>query len=192
MKVAIYARVSTLDKKQDIDLQLNELRRYVAARGWEAEEYIDEGISGVKCSRPGLDRLMLDAKRRKIDAVLVWKLDRLGRSLSHLLKMLNEFQSLGVAFISLKESLDMTTATGKLLTYIIGAFAEFERDLISERVRAGIAHARAKGIRIGRKPTPDAAKDKILQLSAIGFSIRKISAKTQIPPATVHRVIQAG
>lgn len=191
MRVGIYARVSTTDKGQDVDLQLSELRLYAAARGWEAVEYVDEGVSGAKDSRPGLNRLMADARRRKIDAVLVWKLDRLGRSLQHLLKMLHEFQELGVIFISLREAIDMSTATGKLMTHVIAAFSEFERDLISERVRAGIANARAKGKRIGRKPTPTADRERIIWLSAEGLSVRKIADKTNISAATVHRVIQA-
>jgi putative DNA-invertase from lambdoid prophage Rac len=191
MRIGIYARVSTTDKGQDIDLQLHELRRYAEARGWEAVEYVDEGVSGVKDSRPGLNNLMADARRRRIDGVLVWKLDRLGRSLSHLLKMLNEFQALGVAFVSLKEAIDMTTATGKLLVHIIGSFAEFERDLISERVRAGIANARAKGKIIGRKPTPKADRERIIRMSGEGVSIRGIAKKTKVSAATVHRILTA-
>jgi len=131
-------------------MQLRELQEHCQRRGWEiVGEYIDAGISGSKASRPELNRLMADAKRRKLDAVLVWKLDRFGRSLKHLVNSLAEFESLGVAFISLKESLDLTTPAGRLMFGVIAAMAEFERDLIRERVKAGIAYRRSKGLPCG-------------------------------------------
>ncbi len=150
MRTALYCRVSTLDKGQDAGMQLRELQEHCQRRGWEiVGEYIDAGISGSKASRPELNRLMADAKRRKLDAVLVWKLDRFGRSLKHLVNSLAEFESLGVAFISLKESLDLTTPAGRLMFGVIAAMAEFERDLIRERVKAGIAYRRSKGLPCG-------------------------------------------
>jgi DNA invertase Pin-like site-specific DNA recombinase len=145
-RVALYARVSTSTGQQDPEMQLRELREYVERRGWQIiETYTDEGISGSKDSRPALNRLMADACRRRFDAVLVWKLDRFGRSLRHLVNSLAELEALGVAFISLRDNLDLSTPSGRLMFQIIGAMAEFERALIQERVKAGLRNARAKG-----------------------------------------------
>ena len=148
MKVAVYARVSTND--QTAENQLSELRRYVEARGWTAVEYVDQGVSGAKERRPALDRLMTDAKRRRFDVLVCWRLDRLGRNLKHLITLLDELQSLGVAFVSLAEGIDATTPAGKLQMHILGAIAEFERERIRERVLAGLRRARAQGQRLGR------------------------------------------
>lgn len=134
MRAALYARVSTTDKGQDVDLQLNDLREFAQTRGFEAFEYVDQGVSGSTAKRPSLDEMLKAARARKIDVVVVWKLDRLGRSLVHLLHLLNELEALGVAFISLREQIDMTTPAGRLMAHLMGAFAEFERDLIQERV----------------------------------------------------------
>src|SRR6266581_7443449 len=153
MRTALYARVSTSDKGQDPEMQLRELREHCKRRGWEIiGEYVDVGVSGSKDSRPELNKLVADAHRRKLDAILVWKLDRFGRSLKHLVNSLAEFESLGIAFISLKESLDLTTPSGRAMFGMIAVMTEFERSLIQERVRAGLAHARAKGKRLGRAP----------------------------------------
>ncbi len=136
MRAALYARVSTSNRGQDTDLQLRELREYAKQRGWTvASEYVDEGVSGSKDSRPELNRLMLDAKQRKIDCVLVWKLDRFGRSLKHLVNALAELEAVGVAFVSLRDAFDLTTPAGRLMFGVVAAMAEFERDLIKERVR---------------------------------------------------------
>jgi len=144
-RVALYARVSTLNN-QDPEMQLAELREYADRRGWQIyEEYTDQGVSGTKESRPALNRLMSDAYRRRFDAILVWKIDRFGRSLKHLVNSLAELASLGVAFISLRDNLDLSTPSGRLMFQIIGAMAEFERALIQERVRAGLRNARASG-----------------------------------------------
>ncbi|MBI2359041.1 MAG: recombinase family protein [Deltaproteobacteria bacterium] len=148
MKAAIYARVSTLD--QEPENQLQELRRYVQARGWTAVEYVDRGISGAKDRRPALDELVRDATRRKFDVLVCWRLDRLGRNLKHLITLLDELQALGVAFVSLAEGIDATTPAGKLQMHILGAIAEFERERIRERVLAGLQRARAQGRRLGR------------------------------------------
>jgi DNA invertase Pin-like site-specific DNA recombinase len=136
MRAAIYARVSTVD--QEPENQLQELRRYVEARGWSAAEYVDRGVSGAKDRRPALDQLLTDAKRRRFDVLVCWRLDRLGRSLKHLITLLDELQSLGVAFVSLAEGIDATTPAGKLQMHILGAIAEFERERIRERVLAGL------------------------------------------------------
>lgn len=148
MKAAIYARVSTFD--QEPENQLQELRRYVSARGWSAVEFVDRGVSGAKDRRPALDQLLCDAKRRRFDVVVCWRLDRLGRNLKHLITLLDELQALGVAFVSLAEGIDATTPAGKLQMHILGAIAEFERERIRERVLAGLQRARAQGKRLGR------------------------------------------
>lgn len=148
MRAALYARVST--DQQEPESQLHELRAYVEARGWSAREYVDRGISGAKDRRPALDELLRDARRRRFDVVVVARLDRLARSIRHLLILVDEFQSLGVAFVSLHESIDATTPAGKLQMHILAAIAEFERSLIRDRVRAGIQRARAQGKHLGR------------------------------------------
>jgi DNA invertase Pin-like site-specific DNA recombinase len=159
IRVALYARVSTLNN-QDPEMQLSELREYARHRDLQiTEEYIDQGVSGCKESRPALNRLMADACRRRFDAILVWKIDRFGRSLKHLVNSLAELAALGVAFISLRDNLDLSTPSGRLMFQIIGAMAEFERALIQERVRAGLRNARAKGKRLGRpRVTVDASR----------------------------------
>lgn len=152
-RAAIYARVSTAHNGQDPTLQTSELREYCERRGWSvAGEYVDIGISGSKEKRPELDRLIVDASRRRFDKILVWKLDRFGRSLRHLVNSLAELETLGVDFVSLRDNLDLSTPSGRLMFQIIGAMAEFERALIQERVKAGMRNARAKGKRIGRPP----------------------------------------
>ena len=151
MRAALYARVSTLD--QAPENQLTELRRYVDARGWTAQEYVDHGVSGARERRPALDQLIRDARRRRFDAVVCWRLDRLGRSLRHLVTLLDEFQALGVSFVSLGEGIDLGTPAGRLQLHILAALAEFESARISERVQAGLARARANGTRLGRPRT---------------------------------------
>jgi DNA invertase Pin-like site-specific DNA recombinase len=171
-------------------MQLAELRDYCQRRGWEVVgEYVDHGISGAHERRPHLDRLMSDAHQRRFDAVLVWKLDRFGRSLKHLINALTEFEALGMIFISLHDNLDLSTPSGRLMFQIIGAMAEFERALIRERVKAGIFHARARGKHIGR---PKALVDcqAVNTLRAQGKSLRAIAAMLGIPVARVRRVLQ--
>jgi DNA invertase Pin-like site-specific DNA recombinase len=148
MRCAVYARVSTAD--QTVDNQLIELRRYTEARGWAATEYVDQGVSGAKDRRPALDQLLADAKRRKFDVLVCWRLDRLGRNLRHLVTLFEELQALGIAFVSLGEGIDCTTPAGKLQMHILAALAEFERGRIRERVMAGLQRARAQGKRLGR------------------------------------------
>src|SRR5204863_5997869 len=148
MRAAIYARVSTFD--QEPENQLQELRRYTEARGWASVEYVDRGVSGSKDRRPALDTLIRDAKRRKFDVLVCWRLDRLGRNLKHLITLLEDFQALGIDFVSLAEGMDATTPAGKLQMHILGAIAEFERGRIQERVLAGLQRARTQGKRLGR------------------------------------------
>src|SRR5438045_7688838 len=148
MKAAIYARISTID--QEPENQLQEIRRYVEARGWSAVEYVDRGVSGAKDRRPALDQLLADARRRRSDVLVCWRLDRLGRNLRHLITLLEDLQALGVAFVSLAEGIDATTSAGRLQMHILGAIAEFERERIRERVLAGLQRARTQGKRLGR------------------------------------------
>ena len=150
-RAAIYARVSTLD--QEPENQLAELRRYVEARGWSATEYVDHGVSGAKDRRPALDQLVKDAKRRRFDVLVCWRLDRLGRNLRHLILLLDDLQAIGVHFVSLAEGIDATTPAGRLQLHILGAIAEFERARMVERVSAGLARARRQGKRLGRPKT---------------------------------------
>ena len=136
MRVGLYARVRTLNG-QHPEMQPSELREYADRRGWEiVGEYVDEGVSGSKESRPELNRLMVDVHRRKFEVVLVWKIDRFGRSLKHLVNALADLDAYGVTFVSLRDNLDLSTPSGRLMFQIIGAMAEFERALIQERVRA--------------------------------------------------------
>jgi len=184
-RAAVYARVSTLD--QEPENQLRELRAYVAARGWTAVEFTDRGVSGAKESRPALDRLMAEARRRKVDAVLVWSLDRFGRSLVHVVAAIHELHERGVAFVSLHEGLDLTTAAGRLQFHLVTAFAEFERARIAERVKAGLALARARGKRLGRprlSPLPETLPG--------GLSVREAGALWGVSKSTAARRLAAG
>jgi DNA invertase Pin-like site-specific DNA recombinase len=187
-RIALYARVSTLNN-QDPEMQLSELREYARRRGLQiVEEFIDQGVSGCKESRPALNRLMADACRRRFDAILVWKIDRFGRSLKHLVNALAELAALGVAFISLRDNLDLSTPSGRLMFQIIGAMAEFERALIQERVRAGLRNARAKGKRLGR-PRVVVDASQIASLRAQGRSWSQIRDETGVSKGTAQRAV---
>src|SRR6185503_17510834 len=150
------ARVST--HEQTTENQLLELRRYVEARGWAATEYVDAGVSGSKDRRPALDQLTADVRRHKFDAVVCWRLDRLGRNLRHLVLLLDEWQARGIAFVTLGEGIDTSTAAGRLVAGVLASIAEFERARIQERIRAGLNRARAQGRRLGRKRSRAASK----------------------------------
>jgi DNA invertase Pin-like site-specific DNA recombinase len=182
MRTALYARVSTLD--QQPENQLEELCRYAAARGWEVKEYVDHGVSGSKERRPALDAMMADAKRRRFDAVVCWRLDRLGRNLRHLITMLDELRALGIAFVSLAEGIDATTPAGKLQLHILAAIAEFERGRIQERVRAGLARARANGKRLGR-PKTTIPTEKLMTVKSL--SNAQAAKALDVSVATVKR-----
>jgi DNA invertase Pin-like site-specific DNA recombinase len=187
MRAAIYARVSTSNNGQDPLVQTRELDEFCERRGWTIlPEYVDIGISGTKEKRPALDRLMADAHRRKFDVVVVWRFDRFARSVSHLLRALETFQSLGIEFVSLSEQMDTSTPTGKMVFTVLGAVAELERSLIVERVKAGLRNARAKGKRLGRPPKAvDAAT--VTRLRKQGRSWRAIAAHLGVGLATLHR-----
>jgi putative DNA-invertase from lambdoid prophage Rac len=212
MKIAIYARVSTTD--QNCERQLTELREYAGRRGWEiAGEYVDTGWSGAKTSRPQLDKLMADARQRRFDTVIVWALDRWGRSISHLLKSIEQLSSYGVAWMSFTQNLDTSKSnpTGQLILHILGAVAQFEREMIRERVNSGLASYRkaysdgrvgkdkarcsrsGKNLPVGR---PKAVYDRqiALDLSKAGKSIREIvvilrRAGHQASRSSVHRLL---
>lgn len=189
MRVALYARVSTLHN-QNPEMQLTELREYGARRGWQViEEYVDQGVSGSRERRPELDRLMADAHRRKFDLIAVWKIDRFGRSLKHLVNALADLDSLGVAFVSLRDNIDLSTPSGRLMFQIIGAMAEFERSLIQERVRAGLRNAQARGVRLGRPRTVVDA-DQIARLRAFGASWREVAEQMHVGVGTAVRALQ--
>ena len=191
-KVGLYGRVSTTDKGQDPELQLKDLREYAHARGWEVfGEYVDIGESGSKDKRPQLDRLMEDARKRRIDGILVWKLDRFGRSLKSLVTTLEELRALGIQFVSYTENLDFSTPAGRAMANLIGVFAEFERDLIRERVKAGIQNAKSKGVRVGRRPLIDKKLlGTVRDMKGKGMSIRGISKELGLSKSLVHKTLQ--
>ncbi len=189
MRVALYARVSTLNG-QHPEMQLSELREYASRRGWVVTgEYVDEGVSGSKDSRPALNRLMADAHRRRFDIVACWKVDRFGRSLKHLVNALADLDSYGVAFVSLRDNLDLSTPTGRLMFQIIGAMAEFELSLTKERVKCGLVNARANGKQLGR-PRRVADGDRILQMKTDGASLRQIATVLGLGYGTIRSRLQ--
>jgi DNA invertase Pin-like site-specific DNA recombinase len=190
-RVGIYARVSTLHN-QNPEMQLAELREYASRRGWEVTaEYVDLGVSGSKESRPELNRMLAAAHARAFDAVVCWKLDRLGRSLKHLVTTIGDLSAYGVAFISLRDNLDLSTPSGRLMMHIIGAMAQFERELIKERVSAGMQAARRRGSRIGR-PRAYANAEKIRALRAQDIPWRVIAKQLGIGTGTAIRALQNG
>jgi DNA invertase Pin-like site-specific DNA recombinase len=184
MNAAIYARVSTLD--QEPENQLQELRRYAEARGWTATEFVDRGVSGSKDRRPALDALLRDAKRRRFDMVVCWRLDRLGRNLRHLVTLIEDLDGMGIAFVSLNEGIDFSTAAGKLQLHLLAALAEFERARIQERVRAGLARAKAQGVRLGR---PRRRIDPEKLAAVAGLPEREAARRLGIPGSTLQRAL---
>src|ERR1035441_8916908 len=154
IRAALYARISTLNHGQDPEVQLGELREFCQRRGFAiAQEYVDKGISGSREKRPALDKLLTDCRKRLVDAVVVYRYDRFARSLRQVVNVLEEFRSLGIDFISLHEGVDTSTPNGRLVFGIFASIAEFERELIRDRVRSGLAVARARGKRLGRPRT---------------------------------------
>jgi DNA invertase Pin-like site-specific DNA recombinase len=172
-------------------MQLREVRENCLRRGLESSEYVDSGISGAKDSRPQLNRLMTDAKKRRFDAVIVWRFDRFARSVSHLLRALEEFRSLGIEFVSLSKQVDTSTPAGKLVFTVLGAVAELERSLISERIRAGLRNARAKGKRLGR-PRKVLDPHRIALLRSEGASWRTVGDKLGVSATTAFLVGSRG
>ncbi len=188
-RAAIYARVST-NNSQDPEMQLREVREYCARRGWQVfGEYVDRGFSGSKERRPELDRLLTDCRKRRVDAVVVYRYDRFARSLRQLVNALEEFRGLGIDFVSLHEGVDTSTPNGRLIFGIFASIAEFERELIRDRVRSGIAAARAKGKRLGR-PRVLVDASRIADLRAQGLSWASIAREMSIGEGTVRRAAQ--
>jgi DNA invertase Pin-like site-specific DNA recombinase len=191
MRVATYARVSTKD--QSCALQVRDLQTYCVARKFTIfREYVDEGESGAQSSRPELNNLMADARKRKFDSVIVWRFDRFARSTKHLLLALEEFRSLGIQFISYQENIDTSSPLGQALFTIVSAVAQLERDLIRERVNAGIRHARACGKQLGR-PRRIVDREELVRLQAEGATLRQIAKKLGVGYGTVRvRLRSAG
>jgi DNA invertase Pin-like site-specific DNA recombinase len=195
LRAAFYGRVSTTNHKQDVGLQTRELRQFAEARGWQIfGEYLDEGISGAKDSRPELNRLMNDAHKRRFDVVCVWRFDRFASSVSHLLRALETFRALGIDFVSFSEQMDTSTPAGKMVFTVLGAVAELERSLIVERVRAGMRNARAKGKHIGRPAKTyldqDARRSIWEAHNRGGISLRELATQFSTSLGTVQRSIQ--
>jgi len=182
VKVALYARVSTHD--QTAENQLLELRRYVTARGWTATEYVDTGVSGAKDRRPALDQLVADVRRHRVQGVVCWRLDRLGRNLRHLVLLLDEFNARGITFVTLGEGIDSSTPVGRLIAGVLASIAEFERARIQERIHAGLARAKAHGKRIGRPrqaPLPSHAPEGLtVRQAALAWGVSKSTAARRL------------
>ena len=188
-RIVIYGRIST--DEQNIESQLLSVRKYCSIQDWTiAKEYIDKGISGTKDSRPSLDQLKSDCKKGTIQAVVVFKFDRIARSTSHLLECLNLFQRYGVNFASVTEGVDTSTSVGKMVYTFLGAIAEFERSLIQERVKSGIQRAKANGIHCGR-PRIGFDVSEAIQLQGDGWSLRRIADKLNVSYGTVNRALKS-
>jgi len=187
-RVALYVRVSTKNNGQDPETQLLALREYAGHRGMTViDQYVDLGISGAKDRRPELDRLMADARRRRFDVVLVARFDRFARSTKHLVLALEEFNVLGIDFVSLNESIDTSTPMGKMIFTVIGAVAELERSLIRERVMMGLERARRQGKKLGR-PRRLLDRQRVDALRAYGLSLRQIAITLNLSKDTVARI----
>lgn len=190
MKLAIYTRVSTSD--QTTDSQMHALKEYAARRGLEiTHEYTDLGVSGSKDKRPGLNRLMEDARKKKFDGILVFRFDRFARSTKHLANALEEFQNLKIQFISYSENIDTSSPMGQAMFTMISAMSQLERDIIRERVKAGISAAKAKGTKLGRKVVvTEDIRRQIIYLSSKGSSVRSIAKELEIGVGSVQRALK--
>lgn len=186
-RVGLYARISKYDQ-QTLSPQIRSMREYVAKRGWTIALQVKEVGSGAAL-RELREKLIVAARRREIDAVLVWRLDRWVRSLADLVSTLQELAELGVGFISLTEALDMTTATGRAMAGLLSVFAQFEHDLLRERVRSGLAEAKLNGTRLGRPRTMDAHAGRIRKLYRSGVSKAEIARRLKLPRTSVRRVL---
>jgi DNA invertase Pin-like site-specific DNA recombinase len=189
-RVALYCRVSTTGHGQDVGLQLDELRQVGQQRGWTTTEYVDDGVSGSATSRPALDQMLDAARRGKLDVVCVWKLDRLGRSLQHLLQVIDELTSLGVGFVAVRDAgIDTTTPQGRLLLQLLGAFAEFEKAMIRERVVAGVRRAQSQGKHCGRPEVLLDLRPAVAMLGS-GYGLKAISKSLGVSRATLRRRLE--
>lgn len=194
VRAVLYCRVSV--SSQSVERQIRELTDVAERNNWTiTETYTDFGISGSKGRdmRPELDRMLKDSIKRKHDVVLVWSIDRLGRSLQHLIEIVNDLESKSVDLYMHQQSIDTTTPTGKLMFSMIGAFAEFEKSVIRERVMSGLENAKAKGVVLGRKTNlTNEIRSRILELKAEGATIRKIASECAVGTQTVYKVLRAG
>ncbi len=189
MKVALYTRVSTQD--QSVDMQLSDLRKFCEQRGFKVyREYSDEGVSGTRERRPSLDELMRDARKRKFDAVLCWRFDRFARSTRHLITALDEFRHLGIEFISYQENIDTSNPLGKAVFTIVSAIAELERNIIIERVKAGIRRAKENGKRLGRPRRLNLDLEELRRMRDKGLSYREIGMRVKACPASVYKTLR--
>lgn len=188
MRVGIYARVSTHDQNT-LPMQIEQMREYTKNRSWDVVLEVSEIASGAKDTRPERGKILKAAKQRKIDVILVWKLDRFGRSLKDLVTTLDDLRVLNVGFVSLTESLDFTTPSGRAMAGMLSVFAEFERDIIRERVKAGIANAKEKGKPHGRPPITDFVREKVLQLHANKWNKSRIAKGCGISRGSVINII---
>jgi DNA invertase Pin-like site-specific DNA recombinase len=189
MEAAIYARVST--SEQSTEMQLVALRQYVERRGWNVyQEFIDQGCSGSRERRPALDRLMAEARRQAFGAVVVFRFDRFARSVSHLARALDEFRARGIEFVSLHEGVGTSTPMGRAMFHIAGAFAELEREIIRERVKAGLANAKRRGRKVGR-PRALVNVQEVFERASKGLSGREIAKVVCVSEATVRRILQS-
>ena len=190
MKAAsIYVRVSTADKNQDVDLQLVPLRDFVQRQGWSVKEYIDQGYSGSTTNRPGLQALLKDCRRRLVDTVVIWKLDRLFRSLEHFVQVASELQSLNIRLISLTEAIDLGTSQGRLMANLLSTFAQFEKEILQERIREGLVNAIRKGRKLGR-PSKEIDLETLLNLRKRGMGIKKIAREMKLSVGVVHKSLK--
>jgi putative DNA-invertase from lambdoid prophage Rac len=189
LRAGLYARVSTADQ-QTLPMQIDAMNEYAERRGWQIVATVKDVNGGAKV-RPKREELIRMARRRKLDVIVVWRLDRWGRSLSDLTHSLEELRAIGVDFASVTEGLDFSTPTGRAMAGMLGVFAEFERSVLQERVKAGMAHAKAKGVILGRPATAQAQIEQIRQLLVAGVSKKAIAEQLGIGRASVYRAIEA-
>ncbi|MGH7338561.1 MAG: recombinase family protein [Myxococcota bacterium] len=190
LRAALYARVSS--NEQHVDAQLTQLREYSSRQGWSAQEFVDEGQSGAKARRPALDAMVAAVHKRQIDALVITKLDRLGRSVSHLCDVASKLRAAGVRLVVLDQGVDTETATGELLFHVLGAVAQFERSLIVERTRAGLAAARRRGKRLGRRPVLDQrGRERAQRLARAGRSVREVAKLLEVSVGAAHAAMRS-
>jgi putative DNA-invertase from lambdoid prophage Rac len=187
VRSGLYARVSTQDQ-QTLPMQNRAMREYATRRGWTLTMQVKE-VGSSASQRQMREKLINAARRREIDVVVVWRLDRWGRSVTNLLATLQELEHLGVGFVSLTEALDLTTPAGRAMAGLLAVFAEFEREILRERVRAGLAHARQKGMRLGRPLTAGLHADQVRKLHRSGLSKSEISRRLNIGRTSVRRIL---